>query len=169
MRHSPPQPPPAQAPTLPILAALAASCATLACAPQPQPQPPPSAPTPPTAHTRPAPEPGTISHISIDAFFPLQQSGDALVFDVRPAIYHQFGHIPGSINWPKNAFQSQLATRESQIRAATAAKRPVIFYCTNRTCPDSDAVARQLAARGHTVTILDGGYEEWKSAGLPTS
>jgi rhodanese-related sulfurtransferase len=120
-----------------------------------------------TSHTS-APKPGVISHIQLDRFFTLQQSGGALVYDVRPAFSYLIGHIPNALSWPKSKFAGQLAVREVEMRAATAGKRPVVFYCTDSACPDSTIVATRLAALGHCVTILDDGYHAWKSSELPT-
>lgn len=117
---------------------------------------------------KPAVKPGTVTAISITEFFPLQEAGGALVYDVRPAIFHALGHIPGTTSWPKSKFEAGLATHEPEIRAAAKAGRPVVLYCTDRECPDSRAVASRLAALGHSVAVMEGGYGEWKAAGLPT-
>jgi rhodanese-related sulfurtransferase len=113
-------------------------------------------------------KPGVVSMLPLSEYFLLQQAGTAVTYDVRPAIYHSFGHIPGAISWPKGSYEAQLTTREAEIRAAAAAGRPVVLYCTDRACPDSTTIARLLAARGHSVAILEGGYEEWKAADMPT-
>lgn len=131
------------------------------------PAPAPPAPTPVTT-PKPRVQPGTVSGIGITEFFTLHQAGKPLVFDVRPAIFHGFGHIPGSVSWPKGKFDAGLATHEPSLRAAIQAGRPVVLYCTDRKCPDSGTVARTLAALGYSVAILEGGYEEWQAAGLPT-
>ena len=54
------------------------------------------------------------------------------------------------------------------IRAAKAAGKPVVFYCTDAACPDAQAMAERIAAKGHDVSILEGGFATWKEAGLPT-
>ena len=130
-------------------------------------------PTAPPRHglsTPPArtPQPGKITHLPLDAFFPLQQTNSALIYDVRPAFFFSLGHIPGAVNWSINSFASQLATREEEIRRATHDKRPVILYCADLACPYSNNVACRLSALGHHVAILDGGYAAWKAADLPT-
>jgi rhodanese-related sulfurtransferase len=148
---------------IPLLAGiLLAGCTETTEPPAPAaPAPPPSAPS------RPAPKPtGKVTRIALTDFFPLQQSGAVLIYDVRPAFYHSLGHIPGSVNWPKSAFKSQLAIREGEIRAATAAGRPVVIYCTDLACPDARDVATWLAARGHHIRVLEGGWEAWKAIGF---
>lgn len=154
--------------------ALLSGLFALSCT-QPAPtatQPPaaarPSPDTHPADAPKPAVKPGTVTTLSITDFFLLQEAGGALVYDVRPAIFHALGHIPGTTSWPKSQFEAGLATHEPEIRAAAKAGRPVVLYCTDRGCPDSRTVANRLAALGHSVAIMEGGYDEWKAAGLPT-
>lgn len=96
--------------------------------------------------------------------YQLVQSNAALVYDVRPPIFHKLGHIPSAINWPKSNMADGLAEHEPRIRAANSANTPVVIYCTDLACPDAITVATALAARGHKVSVLQGGYEAWKLA-----
>jgi rhodanese-related sulfurtransferase len=122
---------------------------------------------PAPANPAPAVKPGTLSAIDITTLFPRQQAGTVLIYDARPGFVAGFGKIPGSVSWPKNDFDARLSQREAEIRTAKAAGKPVVFYCTDAACPDARAVAEKLAARGHDVAILDGGFAAWKEAGLP--
>jgi len=106
--------------------------------------------------------------MELDTFFAMQQAGELLIYDVRPGFVHAFGAVPGALNWPESAFDSQLDSREAEIDTAVAAGKTVVLYCTDAACPDSRKVATRLAARGHDVAILEGGYALWKEAGLPT-
>ncbi len=112
-------------------------------------------------------KPGRVTRVALGDFLQLQQSGRALIFDVRPGFYYGLGHVPGSVNWPRARFDSGIATFEPKIKAATAAGTPVFLYCTDLACPDALAVAEKLAARGHSVAILQGGWEAWKAGELP--
>lgn len=128
-----------------------------------------TAPTPEKPRpTPPAPARGEVTAIDLTAFFPLQQARGALVYDVRPGFVLAFGRIPGAVSWPRREFDRHLATREPELRAAARAGKPVVFYCTDAACPDARAMAELLAARGHDVSVLSGGYAGWKDAGLPT-
>jgi rhodanese-related sulfurtransferase len=111
---------------------------------------------------------GRVTRIMLGDLFALQQTGEALIYDVRPAFIYRLGHIPGAVSWPKSSFDSQIAQRETEIRAAKAAKKPVVIYCTDLACPDARTVAYALADRGHSVTILEGGWDAWKAGDLPT-
>lgn len=152
------------------LPAAIAGC-TLPVAPLSRPSDKTVAPAVPLRPARPitaATKPGTVTLIQLDRFFPLQQTSSALIYDVRPGISYRLGHIPGALSWPKSQFDAQLASREPEMRSATTAKRPVILYCSDLSCPDSIKVATRLTALGHSLAILEGGYAAWKTAELPT-
>ena len=155
-------------PSLPLIAVavLLASCR------EPQPAPPVTpAAVPAASRTKPAPpavKPGKLSAIDVTALFPRQQAGTVLIFDARPAFVAAFGKIPGAVSWPRGDFDSGIAVHEAEIRAAKQAGKPVVIYCTDAACPDARAMAEKLAARGHDISILDGGFAVWKEAGLPT-
>lgn len=111
---------------------------------------------------------GKISSISITDFFPLQQTGQVLIFDARPAFFYHLGHIPGAISLPKADCDAQIVEREAEIKAALAAKKTIVVYCTNRLCPDARTVAIHLAGFAYPSSTLTGGWETWKESGLPT-
>jgi rhodanese-related sulfurtransferase len=148
----------------------------LACGPRPEAEAvrnpaTPGAATPPArqavAPASPTPKPGRVTRIMLGDLFQLQQENRALIFDVRPAFVYRLGHIPGAVNWPKASFKSQLAVHEPEIAAARAAGKPVVLYCVDLACPDARIVSSWLAERGHSVTILEGGWDAWKTGGLP--
>jgi rhodanese-related sulfurtransferase len=150
------------------------SCQDPAPAPPPTvtPAPPPAVtPAVPAATKPPAAAPvksGTLSSIDVTTLFPRHQAGTVLIFDARPGFVAAFGKIPGSISWPRGDFDARLPQHEPAIRAAAKEGKPVVFYCTDAACPDARAMAERLTARGHDVSVLDGGYAIWKEAGLPT-
>jgi rhodanese-related sulfurtransferase len=127
----------------------------------------PAAPKPPAAAAAPVKR-GALTLIDVTALFPRQEAGTVLIFDARPGFVAAFGKIPGAVSWPRGDFDARLPQHEPAIRAAARAGKPVVFYCTDAACPDARAMAERLAARGHDVSVLDGGYAVWKEAGLPT-
>jgi rhodanese-related sulfurtransferase len=156
---------------LPVL--LLSGVTWLASCQDPAAVPPVAAPSPPAAPPPPPPDPappksGKVTAIDVTALFSRHQDGTVLLYDARPAFVAAFGKIPGAISWPRANFDQRLALHEPEIRAAAAAGKPVVFYCTDAACPDAGAMARQLAKHGHDVSILEGGYAIWKEAGLPT-
>jgi rhodanese-related sulfurtransferase len=118
---------------------------------------PAEAPAPPS-------QPGQVTRMPLGGLYQLVQRNAAVIYDVRPAIFHKMGNIPGSISWPQAAFDRDLAKHEPRIRAAIAQSTPVVIYCTDLACPDAVSVATRLAQRGHSVSVLQGGYEVWKAA-----
>jgi len=106
--------------------------------------------------------------MSLNSFYPLQQSATALIYDVRPGFSYRISHIPGARSWPASQFDAQLASREAEMRDAKTAKHPVMLYCSDLSCQNSTKVATRLAALGHSVSILEGGYAAWKTAELPS-
>ena len=111
---------------------------------------------------------GKVTSISITELFALQQSGGVLIYDARPGFFYGLGHIPGAINLPKPDCDAQIEKREAEIKAAIAANKPIVVYCTNFLCPDARTVAIHLAGFGYSSSTLSGGWESWKEAGLPT-
>lgn len=156
-------------------ALVAAGIGLLASCQDPAPAPPPvvaAAPAKPLPSPKPAAPPavksGKLTAIEITTLFPRQQAGTVLIYDARPGFIAGFGKIPGAISWPRGDFDARLSQSEAEIRAAKAAGKPVVFYCTDAACPDAQAMAERLAAKGHDVSILEGGFALWKEAGLPT-
>ena len=151
--------------------AFAAAGIVLLAACQDPASPPPVVKPVPSSKPAAVPAPvkaGKLTTIDLTVLFPRQQADTVLLYDARPGFVAGFGKIPGSISWPKNDFDSRLSQGEAEIRAAKAAGKPVVIYCTDAACPDARAVAEKLVARGHDVSILDGGFAAWKEAGLPT-
>lgn len=145
----------------------------LASCQNPAPTPPvvATAPAKPGPSSKPAAPPvktGKLTVIDITTLFPRQQAGTVLLYDARPGFIAGFGKIPGAISWPQGDFDARLSRSEAEIRAAKAAGKPVVFYCTDAACPDAQAMAERLAAKGHDVSILEGGFALWKETGLPT-
>jgi rhodanese-related sulfurtransferase len=116
----------------------------------------------------PAVKSGKLTVIDITTLFPRQQAGTVLLYDARPGFIAGFGKIPGAISWPRGDFETRLAQSEAEIHTAKTAGKPVVFYCTDAACPDAQAMAERLTAKGHDVSILEGGFALWKEAGLPT-
>lgn len=109
-------------------------------------------------------KPGQITLMSIGDLYQLSQSNAVLIYDVRPKLIYSLGHIPRATSWPKSDFQRDLPKHEGNISSAIKSNMPVVIYCTDLACPDAAIVAKGLAGRGHKVSILQGGYEAWKSA-----
>ncbi len=111
---------------------------------------------------------GKVTSISLTELFTLQQSGKVLIYDARPGFFYALGHLPGAISLPKEEGDDGILKHEAEIKAAIAAKKPVVVYCTNLLCPDARTVANHLAGFGYSSSVLTGGWDSWKEADLPT-
>lgn len=150
-------------------AALLASCREpVSPAALPMPAEPPQVPGKEEKALEAGNKRGRLSAIPLEVLFAKQQSGEVLLYDARPVFVAAFGKIPGAISWPKADFEKHLAEREPEIRSAGKAGKTVVIYCTDSACPDARTVAEKLAARGHDIAIFEGGYGEWKDAGMET-
>lgn len=107
---------------------------------------------------------GKITEIPVGNVYQLIQSKAALIYDVRPTLFYKMGHIPNAISFPKDDFDRAFSKHEPNILAANKNNTPVIVYCTDAACPDALIVADKLAARGHDISLLRGGYDSWKKA-----
>ena len=89
--------------------------------------------------------------------------GDVTVVDALPASYYAQQHLPGALN---------LFVDEARERAADVLPNkhvPIVTYCSNAACPNSEGVARALVSLGYTnVRKYPDGIQDWVEAGLPT-
>ena len=109
-------------------------------------------------------ETGKLTSIPLGDLYQLVQKNAVLIYDVRPMLIYKLGHIPGAVSWPKDDFDRYYEKQAANIRAANASNTPVVVYCTDLACPDGLTVATALSKRGHSVSVLQGGYEAWKIA-----
>ena len=87
-------------------------------------------------------------------------AGDATVIDVREDSEWDQGHLPGAVHISKSYV-------EQQIEGAVADRdAPVVLYCAGGV--RSLFAAQTLEQLGYTnVASMSGGFQAWKSAGLP--
>lgn len=160
--------------TCTILVISVASCAHHTASPAPSTPPEivekkdasPSTPPEKRKRLRPS-ERGIVSSVDLARVFELQQSSGALIYDARPSYLFQQGHIPGAINFPKSDLKVQLPRETAKLKAAKAAKMPILVYCSGILCSDARTVARHLAFSGYSSSVFAGGWDEWSGAGLP--
>ncbi len=87
------------------------------------------------------------------------RQGRVTVLDVRPPEEFAAGHVPGAVNVPLAELEAYLQNLDTD--------QEVVTYCRGPHCVLAfDAVA-QLRERGLTARRLQGGFPEWKQAGLP--
>lgn len=153
---------------------VAAAIAAASCAPAPQPPPvvnqAATAPKPvPEKRERLKPsERGEVSSIPMDKLFELQQSGSVLLYDARPSVLYNAGHIAGAVNFPKSIAEDVIKVREPELKSAKTSGKTIVVYCSGPLCSDARTVARLLASHGYSSSVFPGGWEHWKNADLPT-
>jgi rhodanese-related sulfurtransferase len=111
---------------------------------------------------------GKVTSISLTEFFALQQTGEVLILDARPGYFYALGHIPGALSLPKVNGDKEIEKRQPEIKAAIAANKPIVIYCTNTLCADARTLARHLAEFGYSSSVLSGGWDSWRESGMPT-
>jgi len=90
----------------------------------------------------------------------------ALILDARPEIFYRLGHIPSALSLPRDDFQKQYQALQSTLQSHRGS--PLIVYCSDSDCPDSQMVANALQKLGYPhVRLFPGGWSDWKNADLP--
>jgi rhodanese-related sulfurtransferase/DNA-binding HxlR family transcriptional regulator len=81
------------------------------------------------------------------------------LIDVRPEIEYRAAHIPGALSIPVVALPQRLDALP---------KRPeIVAYCRGPYCVMAYKAVEILRPAGYRARRLDGGFMEWRRAGLP--
>ncbi len=91
----------------------------------------------------------------------LRRARDGLVtvLDVRPADEFAAGHLPGAVN-------IQLSDLDRRLQDLPG-HQEVIAYCRGAYCVLAFEAVARLREKGIRARRLEGGYPEWRAAGLP--
>lgn len=104
--------------------------------------------------------------IDRDEMQKLSLNHGALVVDARPEKQYELGHIPSAVSLPRNDFDKHYQALQSILQSHR--DQPVIVYCGNFRCPDSQIVAVELQKLGYQhVRLFRAGWDDWQMAGLP--
>ncbi len=106
-----------------------------------------------------------VRKITIDELQSFIAKKDNLVIlDARGGKYFDGKVIKGAGNLPVDT------VTEASLAANIPTKdTPVVFYCTNVSCPAGELAARKALDHGYTnVYDYKGGIEGWTAKGLPT-
>jgi len=86
-----------------------------------------------------------------------------LLVDARSPELFASGHIEGAISLPLADIDDILP----DFIALTDKNRVVVTYCSGFGCPDSFDLGMRLIEEGYSdVRVFEGGYPEWRDAGL---
>jgi rhodanese-related sulfurtransferase len=89
----------------------------------------------------------------------LVEEDTVTLLDVRPELEYRQGHIAGARSIPVDELERRLAELPRD--------REVVAYCRGPYCVYADEAAQVLQEQGFTVRRLEGGFPEWRAAGLP--
>ena len=104
--------------------------------------------------------------LTLEEFSEFAESGQGLVLDARPEIFHRLGHVPGAISLPRDDFENTYQALREKLEADKS--QPVVLYCAGTSCEDSDLVKTSLQALGFTnIGIFKGGWSEWQRVSKP--
>lgn len=93
----------------------------------------------------------------------LLEAGAVLV-DARDGFPYAEGHLPGALSLPLGEVDARLAG----FRQQAAVEKTLIIYCNGYGCPDSFDLGMRLLQEGYRdVRVFEGGFPEWRDAGLP--
>jgi rhodanese-related sulfurtransferase len=105
--------------------------------------------------------PGAVKRLTPAELRRRMRRGPVVVFDVRPRAEYEAGHLAGARSAPGGEVEGRLA--ELRRRG-----RPVVFYCASPADEESLRAARRLWLLGlRDVSVLEGGLDAWRAAGLP--
>ena len=86
-----------------------------------------------------------------------------LFIDARDEGYFESGHIKGAM---KNSFLMELVFNIEQKQAKS---EPLVVYCGDPGCGDSEDLAYDLQGSGFTqLYVFKGGWVEWSGASYPS-
>jgi rhodanese-related sulfurtransferase len=84
-----------------------------------------------------------------------------VVWDVRPVAEYEAGHVPGAVSVPPDEVRRRLR--------GIPAGGEVVAYCRGPFCVYADDAVRLLRKSGRRARRLEGGFPEWRRAGLPVA
>lgn len=88
----------------------------------------------------------------------------ALPVDARESALYAEGRLPGAFSLPIGEVEALLPEFRRQVDPA----RTLVLYCSGYGCPDSFDLGLRLIAEGYgDVRVFEGGFPEWRDAGLP--
>ena len=101
-----------------------------------------------------------VTRVSLEEALLANNTGSAVLIDVRDRSAYEETHIPGSLSFP-------LAKLESQLKELDP-NSWIITYCTWPSEESSARAARILLDYGFKkVTPILGGFRAWQNAGYP--
>ena len=101
----------------------------------------------------------SLEPVPADELLERARQGLVTVLDVRPPEEYTAGHLPGAVNIPLSKLEAELENLDSH--------KEVIAYCRGPHCVLAFDAVVQLREKGRSARRLQGGFPEWRRAGLP--
>lgn len=93
-------------------------------------------------------------------------ASDGLIVDARSPELYASGHIETAVSLPMVEIDAELPGFLSRVTR----DRVIVTYCSGFGCPDSFDLGVALIDAGYLdVRVFEGGFPEWRDAGLPIS
>ena len=90
--------------------------------------------------------------------------GNVLFVDARTRDDYDEGHIPGAASLPVGQFDEHI----NAFLDRHDVEKPIVAYCSGRTCEDSHILAQLLMDFGYSdVKVFIDGYPGWEAEGYP--
>jgi len=88
-----------------------------------------------------------------------------MVFDARPTVDFDAGHLPGAISLPYQDVEFVF----QDVMILLTPETPILTYCSGEECDESLQISEFLLEQGFTnIVLFAGGYNAWEAGGLPT-
>ncbi len=101
---------------------------------------------------------------TVDEAFAIFSDQKALFVDAREDALFNEGHIKGAVS----LFVNDYGKRFAGFMEKVPLDRPIVAYCSGRSCEDSHTLARYLKEDGYTdVRVFVDGYPAWAEEGHP--
>jgi rhodanese-related sulfurtransferase len=90
----------------------------------------------------------------------------AVAVDARAVEIYTEGHLPKAVSLPLGEVDDLLKAFQRIVAKDTI----LITYCSGFGCPDSFDIGMRLLEEGYVdVRVYEGGFPEWRDAGLPVA
>ena len=94
----------------------------------------------------------------------LYDTGNVLFVDARTSDDYHDGHIKGAESLPVGQYDDFI----DAFLEFHDLDRPIVTYCSGRTCEDSHQLARLLMERGYmNISVMIDGFPGWEAEGYP--
>jgi len=105
-----------------------------------------------------------IRLITVEEAEDLWRTAQAAIIDARRTSVYAEGHVPGALSVP--ASEDRKALPANVLNSPRAGI--LVVYCEGGDCQSSLLLAKRLHDEGFKdIRVMTGGWEAWKTAGLP--